>query len=335
MDTPSIPATYYDGRRSASCAVHLTVTGDRLVIAGPGVHRTEPVDRLVLQVAAAPATSTIALADGARCVVATELTVGLPMRRIDAAGPAATTRGHAWWSLPLTAVVLALSLWWGYREGLPVAAGWIAHRMPDTVAQSLGDATLASLDGAALAPSTTPAARQQAIAEAFARLPIPPDVRTRLEFRAGPGIGPNALALPSGVVIVTDELVSLAKNDDELIGVLAHEVGHVAGRHGLRAIVQQSALSAAIAWVAGDAHSLAAAAPAALLSARYSQAFERQADEFAASLLRATGRSPASLANLLERLAGSAGPGPEGPLSRYLSSHPPTGDRIAALRSRP
>ncbi len=50
----------------------------------------------------------------------------------------------------------------------------------------------------------------------------------------GRAVGANAFALPSGIVVMTDELVELAKTDDELVAVLAHEIGHVRGRHALR-----------------------------------------------------------------------------------------------------
>ena len=48
------------------------------------------------------------------------------------------------------------------------------------------------------------------------------------------------LALPSGVVIVTDDLVALAKDADDVVAVLAHEVGHLEGRHGVRAVIQSA-----------------------------------------------------------------------------------------------
>ena len=51
----------------------------------------------------------------------------------------------------------------------------------------------------------------------------------QLEFRHGGYIDANAFALPSGIIVMTDELVELAKSDDELISVLAHEIGHVRG----------------------------------------------------------------------------------------------------------
>lgn len=55
-----------------------------------------------------------------------------------------------------------------------------------------------------------------------------------------PQIGANAFALPDGTLVVTDELVELAgDNDDEVLAVLAHELGHIHERHGLRLLRTQ------------------------------------------------------------------------------------------------
>lgn len=59
-------------------------------------------------------------------------------------------------------------------------------------------------------------------------------VNYRLLFRRGGRVGADAFALPSGAIIVTDELIALAKHEYEVVAVLAHEIGHVRNRHGLR-----------------------------------------------------------------------------------------------------
>ena len=80
---------------------------------------------------------------------------------------------------------------------------------------------------------------------------------------------PAALALPSGDVFLTDELVTLAHDEDELRGALAHEVGHVVHRHAMRLLLENSASALVLAAILGDAGSapaIAALAPAVLLS---------------------------------------------------------------------
>jgi predicted Zn-dependent protease len=85
-------------------------------------------------------------------------------------------------------------------------------------------------------------------------------------------------------------------------------------------------------WL-GDVGSLATALPAFVLEAQYSRDFEREADRYAAKLLRANGLDSAPLADLLARLEAEQG-GPRGRqgLAAYLSSHPATSERIRELR---
>jgi Zn-dependent protease with chaperone function len=158
---------------------------------------------------------------------------------------------------------------------------------------------------------------------------------SRIEFRRSEALGANALALPSGVVVVTDGLVALAKDTDDVVAVLAHEVGHLEGRHSMRAIVQSALVSGLIMLVVGDVSALAAAAPAALLNARYSRDLEREADAYASDALRAIGVRPTRLADMLERMeAEHSKAGREGPTDAfsYLSTHPTTEERLTALR---
>jgi Zn-dependent protease with chaperone function len=125
-----------------------------------------------------------------------------------------------------------------------------------------------------------------------------------------------------------------------LMGVLAHEAGHVERRHSVRLVLQNSALMLFMVWVVGDFSSIMALAPATLLQAKYSRDFEREADAFAADLLLAQGIKPARLADLLERIDASqrgksSSSSPQGSsLLDYTSSHPATSERLDYLRSR-
>ena len=59
-------------------------------------------------------------------------------------------------------------------------------------------------------------------------------------------------ALPGGTVILTDQLVALAKNDDEIAGVLAHEIGHVKHRHSLKQLYRVLGIGFMISVIGGD-----------------------------------------------------------------------------------
>lgn len=147
-------------------------------------------------------------------------------------------------------------------------------------------------------------------------------------------MGPNAFALPNGDVVIFDQLIRLAENDDEVAGVIAHELGHVAHRHGLRQLIQSSVVSFVVGIYLGDVSSVAASLGALVLESRYSREFEFEADAYAARTMVAAGRGTEPLAAMLERLekshdaSGSAGAGWSG-----LSSHPETAERIARLRA--
>ena len=224
-----------------------------------------------------------------------------------------------------------------YGFGTPILVRALAARVPQAALDVIGRETLASLDRDLLQPSTLPPARRESIAAAFGRLSIAPGIArvARLEFRRSDALGANALALPSGTIVVTDGLVALAEDEDDVVAVLAHEVGHLDGRHGVRAVIQDAFLSALIALIVGDVSSLAAAAPAALLNARYSRSLERDADAYAVGVLRASNIRATRLADMLERMeAQQTRGGPNGPAGafQYLSTHPTTDERLESLR---
>ena len=268
----------------------------------------------------------------------------------------------------LIAVVAAflLLLVAAYRFGIPFVARVVAFRLPATVSTTVTDGVLAALDGELLRPTGVPAARQRDLTAAFVRLQKGrPAGVYHLLFRQSPTLGANAVALPSGVIVVTDALVALARDDREILGVLAHEAGHIEHRHGMRLVLQGSAVALLIGLVVGDFTSLAAMAPTALLEAKYSRDFEREADTYAADVLIANGMSPAVLADMLERIEAAERqraveqrdlPPVEGPMPRdagagrqdqedrtghgdkslfdYTASHPATRERLEYLRRR-
>jgi Zn-dependent protease with chaperone function len=202
--------------------------------------------------------------------------------------------------------------------------------VPASVERTLGERTLQVLDQRMLAASKLAPERQKRLGERFAAL--------SLAERDAPGhellfrksrIGPNALALPSGRIVVTDELAELlADDEDALMAVLAHELGHLHKRHLMRRLVHGAATSAAGLALFGDASGLVAALPALLLDLKYSREAELEADDYAAALMKANGLSAGHLASALERLAHDGNSMPA-----YLSSHPDTAERIARLRA--
>lgn len=332
-----LPARYFDGRSACSVAVRLTCAGDVLQLRGEDVTRDEPLRSLRVSESLGRAPRMITFADGAHCEV----------EDLPALEAFLRNAGHGdslvvAWQFSWPGVVVALALLLGmlaaaFQWGLPWIAREGAARMPETLLLRIGDDTLRMLDEAVLQPSSVPAPRQQALARRFAAMTGNATPLTIVHRRGG-RLGANALALPSGTVVVTDELLALAENDEEVLGVLAHELGHVRLRHGMRMVLENSVGGLLLAWYVGDVGTVVAGVPAALMQARYSRAFETEADDFAVSFLAANGLPASPLADMLERLEASQiaskaqdGNADRGPLA-YFDSHPATAGRIRRLR---
>lgn len=238
--------------------------------------------------------------------------------------------------LVAAAVVLMLTL--GFVHfGLPAIAKVAAERMPRTVERHASDQAVALLERVHLDPSKLPEARRRDLRQAFARL-VAREPRAGdmvLHFAHAPGIGPNAFALPDGRIYVTDHLVAMAGNDAELMAVLAHEAGHHVHRHGMRGALESSSIFLLAGVLFGDASgsSLAVSIPATLLSNGFSRTHEREADTYAFALLKRRGQSPRAFADVMRRLSKDVPKALEKGAWGYLSSHPPSPERIAAAEA--
>ncbi|MEN8161214.1 MAG: M48 family metalloprotease, partial [Myxococcota bacterium] len=154
----------------------------------------------------------------------------------------------------------------------------------------------------------------------------------------------NAFALPGGPIFVTRGLLALVRSEDELAGVLAHEVAHVAARHSVRQVTAATPLAVLFGLPAAIVGSVSrplgslVALPGALVSklalSAYGRDQEYEADRLGAELVRAVGLSPLGLAGLLERLAREEALHREGPQPlSFFSSHPRTPDRMEQVRA--
>ncbi|MEK9804564.1 MAG: M48 family metallopeptidase, partial [Curvibacter sp.] len=163
--------------------------------------------------------------------------------------------------------------------------------------------------------------------------------RYALHFRRG--LGPNAFALPGGTLVMTDELVeSAAKaglSDDALLGVLAHEIGHVEHRHGTRLIVEQGVLNVGLGLALGDVSSLVSLASTVLTGLAYRRQHETESDCFALALMTRAQRPTAPMAELLLGLSQKDGaPAPQAhgsTMADWLSTHPATPQRAEQLKA--
>ena len=157
-----------------------------------------------------------------------------------------------WIGASFVGVIFAVGLMFIY--GVPLAARGITYWLPESADTLLGDQAWPLVERELFTPSKLSKERQDEIRAKFAAFVAkqPPDApKYQLEFRRCK-FGPNAIALPGGRIVLADELVKLSTNDDALIGVLAHELGHVKHRHSMRNIVQASAVTAFISMLLFD-----------------------------------------------------------------------------------
>jgi Zn-dependent protease with chaperone function len=228
----------------------------------------------------------------------------------------------------------------GYLWLLPAAARWAADSLPPQTERQLGQGVLAVFDGRIFLPTELPVTRQQELATEFGRLLPPRDGAPawRLVFRRS-RVGPNAFALPSGDIVLTDEMVKLMPDDLALMGVLAHELGHLHQRHLTRRIVQSSAIAASSALLLGDVAPVLAMLPALALDLKYTRDAEREADDYAVAMLAQNGIAPGHLADAFVKLRqaevrrqGGSGDGGRPP-DAYLATHPDSAERIARIQA--
>lgn len=343
-------AFYYDGKTSARTAVCVRGLAQSLHITGADLNIEVALAAVQVDARIGNVRRTLELPGGARLQTDDHAA-------LDALFPRAN-RLEAWaqglerrWGYALAAIALtAVFTWWSVVFGLPLAATAIASAVPNSVEMQLGEHTLTTIDKSLCAPTALAAERTKLVQKRFDTLisGLDDGVVYRLAFRACPGIGPNAFALPGGTILVIDDLVNLAKNDEQIAAVLAHEIGHVRQHHGLRMALQGAGVAALIAALAGDAVTmtkLAVALPTLLLQNGYSRAFETEADTFAFERLKSIGLSPVYFAEFMELLdqhqqarAAARKGAPDGKPADtphaldYLSTHPATADRIQRAR---
>ncbi len=226
----------------------------------------------------------------------------------------------------------AFAVWrWGLGLAVALALSVTPAGLPDVIDSGyvrILDHTLAS-------PSGLAGEEQRKVRTVFDRLlgfaPQPPYGDYTLHFRGMPGLGPNALALPGGTIIVSDELVEQFPDADMQAGVLAHEISHVGEKHGLGQLYRNVGLFALIGLLVGDVGPVLEdmlLEGGILLSLSYSRSQEAEADRLGAGLAAKAGFDPDGLARFLDSLGSAEG----SPVPSWLSTHPPTEERVRQLR---
>lgn len=331
-----IPVHYFDGKSSRLQLARLFVSGDTAYLyheqqdqTEPGLLRSAKLSELRVSERSVHAGRKVCFLDGAymeiqdkqgfdQLLVATGYQDSLVVKLQQSwSGVAA--------ALALTLVTVAAMYFWL----IPVISDYVAKSLPVSLERQLGDGSLKFLDEHLFSASKLSPSRQQKLRERFAALATPetrqPDYQ--LIFRRSK-IGPNAFALPSGDIVLTDELVALLNDDDAVMGVLAHEMGHLHERHLSRRLIQGSLTAAAATVLFGDVSAVLANIPTVLIDLKYSRDAEQDADDYAVRMLDKNRISREPLARGFEKMMKNGDEIPP-----YLSSHPATAERIARLRA--
>ena len=224
--------------------------------------------------------------------------------------------------------------------GVPVLATRVTPLVPIAVEQKLGDAVdnqiRATLDTKHLGAGFFCGTGANGVAgraaldklvgklKAAAALPYPVrvDVVRRPDF--------NAFALPGGHIYAFQGLIDRAQSPDEVAGVLAHEIGHVAHRDGTRTVLQAAGLSFLFGMMLGDFVGGGAVVIAAktVVRSSYSRRVEMSADLYSVGLMRKVGGDPRALATILTRVTTDKDEG-----IKILADHPDTKDRVVAINA--
>ncbi len=136
----------------------------------------------------------------------------------------------------------------------------------------------------------------------------------------------NAFATMGGFVYVNAGLIAAADNEAELASVMAHEIGHIAGRHSIQQM-RQAAVAQGVAAAAGlDRNTMVRIGVDLALRRPNSRKDEFEADKLGLDTLARAGYAPSAMVSFMQKLLKAGGSVPT-----FLSSHPATSDRIEAL----
>jgi len=165
---------------------------------------------------------------------------------------------------------------------------------------------------------------------------IPPEFQHpefRYYFRVINARDINAFALPGGPMYVNRGMIEAARTEGEMAGVMAHELSHVALRHGTAQATkaQKYGLLAGIAGIAGTIFGgpglgQLAQAPFGVYFLKFSREYETEADLLGARIMANAGYDPRDLANMFQTIERQGGGG-----GGFLSDHPSSANRYARI----
>ncbi len=234
---PRLLSTWFDGQSPRAQACELCIDGNELVLTVDGSERRYPVRQVRWAERRSHGQRQSELPDGS-LIQHADAGEWDAWRQASGQREGAVVGWMQSWRATLVAMgasVVFLGAAWTW--GVPWLSQTLAQQVPRSLEARLGEQGLQQLDRLFLQPSALPAQQQQALRERFTSAverahpqgDAPP---WQLSFHQSKALGANAFALPGGYIVITDDLVKLlADQPDAIVGVLAHELGHVHHRH--------------------------------------------------------------------------------------------------------
>jgi Zn-dependent protease with chaperone function len=215
-----------------------------------------------------------------------------------------------------------------YAWVLPAVGGFLAALVPPSFEERLGASVVRqfTLFGGVCEDPAVKAPLERVLGEVTARFPDSP-YRFRLYVVDSEVV--NALAAPGGHILLYRGLIEKTRSPEELAAVLAHEVTHVAERHGTRAMMRSLTFWALVSFLTGDTSGTIVSLVGAFEELRFSRTQEESADTGARRVFEEARLDPGAMVRMYEKLESSSDDAPA--LTRYLSTHPRMDDRVRTI----
>lgn len=228
------------------------------------------------------------------------------------------------WSLAAAASIVLVVLF-----GVPLAADRLAPLVPQSFERRVGDVAEQQVKLVFGEQACNNPTGQAAFDKLVTALRNAAGLDTSVQSAVLSSAIPNALALPGGKIFVFDGLLAKANNADEVAGVIAHELGHLAHRDNMKGLIYNGGTSFLIGLLFGDITGSSAMifASRTLITSSYSREAETAADTFSIAVMQKLGRPPKAMGELMLRVTGKEG----GKGLSIISTHPLTEDRLARM----
>ena len=327
-----ILAKLYDGVSSKEHIVEIEFTNNkRVVIKEFGID--EPIERVKIATRLGNTPRVIEFSNGIRCKSDDNDKIDEILERLGVNSAPIHKLEKSWKLAVISVVAIAAFIVFMLTAGASYTAEFLANRLPESTLDSASEITLKQLDKRYLHKSNLSNDRKVQIIKLFKKL-TNNDPRYKLHFRSSPLMGPNAFALPSGDIVLLDELVFLDKDKNlyGVLGVLAHEKAHYVYKHGLKGLIKGTIATAVIGYFTGDVSFIVTTLPTALVTSKYSREYETQADKYAKAELKRLNISSKPLANIfieMEKYYNKKyGKDNKESALDWFSTHPVTEERI-------